>query len=80
MFFKVHRLEFDREIEDDTRGEFHLLVVVAGERIRIQPQRLQNFAPELPFTCMILIPATLGRYKLQALSGKPCKVVKVLMA
>ena len=79
MFFKVHRLEFDHEITDNTRGEFHLLVLVGGERIRICPSKHPELATELPFSCLSVIPAAMGRYTLQAVGASACKVVKVLM-
>jgi mannose-6-phosphate isomerase len=79
MFFKVHRLEFNDEVHDNTRGEFHLLVVVAGERIRICPHLRPELTTELPFSCLSVIPAAMGPYKLIGLGHKPFKVVKVLM-
>jgi mannose-6-phosphate isomerase class I len=79
MFFKVHRLEFDDEIKDDTRGEFHLLVPVVGERIRICPHKHPELATELPFSCLSVIPACMGRYTVKGLGDKHFKVVKVLM-
>lgn len=79
MFYKVHRLEFEREIKDDTAGEFHLLVPVVGEGIRIRPHRHPASATELPFSCLVVIPAAMGAYTLQGLGDPPCKVVKVLM-
>ena len=79
MFFRVHRLEFEKYINDDTQGEFHLLILVAGERIKIKPDKSPDLETMLPFSCLILIPAILGGYTLEALGDKPCKVVKVLM-
>ena len=79
MFFKVHRLEFNDEVQDNTRGEFHLLVPVAGERIKICPHLRPELTTELPFSCLSVIPAAMGPYKLIGLGHKPFKVVKVLM-
>lgn len=79
MFFKVHRLEFEKEIQDDTLDEFHLLVLVAGERIKIFPYQYPELSTDLPFSCLAVIPAGVGRYKLIGVGKKPFKVVKVLM-
>ncbi len=47
--------------------------------IRIVP--LGNRAQEsyLPFSCLAVLPASMGRYRLESVSGEPCQVVKVLM-
>jgi len=79
MFFKVHRLEFNKSIDDDTRGDFHLLILVAGERIKIIPHKNPALQTELPFSCLILIPAGLGKYTIKGIGNKTFKVVKVLM-
>jgi hypothetical protein len=55
------------------------LVVVAGERIRICPHLRPELTTELPFSCLSVIPAAMGPYKLIGLGHKPFKVVKVLM-
>ncbi len=43
LYFTLRRLEFEKRIEDDTCGKFHVLTLVDGERIRIrsvaQPER-----------------------------------------
>ena len=36
LFFAVHRLDFDDEVEDDTRGRFHVLNLVEGEEVEIE--------------------------------------------
>jgi len=79
LFFQIHRLEFVRRMTDDTEGEFHLLIVVEGEGVRIVPTGRSKFATDLPFSCLAILPAETGRYRLQALGDTPCKVVKVLM-
>lgn len=79
MFFKVHRFEFDSAIEDDTGGEFHLLIPVAGKGIRIIPEGDRDRESALPFSCLAVLPASMGRYRLESVLGEPCHVVKVLM-
>ena len=79
MFFRIHRLEFASSISDDTKGQFHLLVVVAGNGVRICPQRRPELATQLPFSCGALVPAAVGPYQLQSTDGKPRQVVKVLL-
>lgn len=79
MFFKVHRFEFDSTIQDDTGGQFHLLVPVTGKGIRIVPLGNRAHESYLPFSCLAVLPASLGRYRLESASGESCQVVKVSM-
>ena len=78
MFFKVHRFEFDKEIKDNTKGEFHLLISVEGEGIKIVKGK--NNSTYLPFSCLAVVPASMGAYKVEGIGKGPHKVVKVLMA
>jgi hypothetical protein len=80
MFFKVHRLEFVKAVPQDTRGEFHMLIPVAGKGIRIRPKKRPDLATCLPFSCMVLVPAAVGPYEIEPSGAGPCQVVKVLMA
>jgi len=80
MFFKVHRLEFGGSIRDDTKGEFHIVVVVAGNGIRIRPRKHRAYETFLPFSCGALIPAATGPYALEGVGAGPYQVIKVLMA
>ncbi|MCA9416123.1 MAG: class I mannose-6-phosphate isomerase [Candidatus Omnitrophica bacterium] len=80
MFFEVRRLEFLSKVEEDTAGEFHLLIPVVGERITIEPRDSEGDPVEVPFSCLGVIPAAMGRYRIRSTKGDPCQVVKVIMA
>jgi mannose-6-phosphate isomerase class I len=69
IFFAVHRLDFDREIEDETRGRFHVLNLVEGEAIEVGGHRLA-------YAETLVVPAAVGRYRLR---GGPAKVVKAFV-
>ena len=66
MFFKVQRVEFDKQYQDNTQGEFHLLVVVEGKGIRAIPWQATDSAAYLPFSCMLLMPASVGKYRIES--------------
>ena len=56
IFFAVHRLEFERELEDDTRGRFHVLNLVEGDRstspgTHSRTVRRSSFPPRSGATC-----------------------------
>lgn len=71
LYFSLRRLEFEKEIEDDTAGVFHVLVLVDGERVMIQsvehPERyfIQNYMD------MVVVPANMGKYVIKNLGHQP---------
>jgi mannose-6-phosphate isomerase class I len=70
FFFAVHRLDFDGEIEDDTRGRFHVLNLVDGDEALIETSAGDNHP--LAYAETIVIPAAVGRYRLRG-RGKAVK-------
>jgi mannose-6-phosphate isomerase class I len=77
LFFAIHRLEFDDAIEDDTDGRFHVLNLVAGGEIAVEPAAGPSGA--LGYAETIVIPASVGPYRLRCLAGGPAKVVKAFV-
>ena len=77
LFFAVHRLDFEEVIEDDTAGRFHVLNLVAGEQVDIESSAGE--AHGLAYAETIVIPASVGRYRLRRVKGGPCKVVKAFV-
>jgi mannose-6-phosphate isomerase class I len=77
LFFAVHRLDFDEAAEDDTAGRFHVLNLVAGEEIEIESE--VGVVHDLSYAETIVVPASVGRYRLRRLKGGACKVVKALV-
>ena len=78
MFFKTHRLEFSKKIDDDTRGMFHILTLVEGERIMVRSRDYPEREFTLNFTETLVVPASLGKYSVLNLGSEPCKVTKAL--
>lgn len=77
MYFKTHRLEFEKEIEDDTRGEFHMLTLVEGERVLIVSHDGKSYT--LSFLDTLTVPASVGRYRIVNLGRGMVRVVKALI-
>jgi mannose-6-phosphate isomerase class I len=61
LFYAIHRLEFDGEIEDDTAGRFHLLCLVEGESAVLETA---DSTHELAYGETIVVPAAVGRHRL----------------
>ncbi len=74
LFFAVHRLDFEREIADDTEGRFHVLNLVEGEELTIETAA--GDAHPLANAETVVIPASVGAYRLR---GRECKVVKAFV-
>lgn len=78
MFFQVRRLELTpgSSVEQDTDDRFHVLNVVAGRSVRIEAS---TAAHPLFFAETIVIPASVGGYRLTSTSDETVKIVKALV-
>lgn len=79
MFFEVRRLELAPSggLEDDTAGRFHVLNVVAGDGVRVEP--LDGVAHVLAYAETLVVPAAVGAYRVRNLGDQPARVVKALV-
>ena len=77
LFFAVHRLDFEKEVEEDTAGRFHVLNLVAGEQIEIES--VAGAVHALAYAETIVIPASVGPSRLRRVRGGACKVVKAFV-
>ncbi|CAN5757271.1 class I mannose-6-phosphate isomerase [soil metagenome] len=77
LFFAVHRLDFEQAVEEDTAGRFHVLNLVAGERVEIESGAGEVHG--LAYAETIVIPAAVGPYRLRRVGGGACKVVKAFV-
>jgi mannose-6-phosphate isomerase class I len=77
LFFAIHRLEFTTEIGDDTAGRFLALDLAEGECCTV---RAPGHPPyELRFAESMILPASIGCYRLLNEGETPCKVVKAFV-
>ncbi len=77
LFFRVHRLELEDSLDDDTQGRFHVLNLVEGERVVVQTESGAEHL--LSYAETIVIPAAVGRHGVSRLDGPPCKLVKAFV-
>jgi hypothetical protein len=73
----VHRVAFRDSYRDDTNGTFHLLNLVEGNRISIEPVRRGGVERPLALSESVLVPAAVGAYRVRNLGTRPCRIVKV---
>lgn len=76
LLFYVNRIELAARYEGDTDGEFVMLNLVEGERVRIESLDSPDMAVELGYAESYVLPAAFGRYALLNLGGSPCRLVK----
>jgi mannose-6-phosphate isomerase class I len=79
LYFSLRRLEFEMKIEDDTKGKFHILALVDGEKTVVSS--VDN--PELSFTQnyldIIVVPANMGKYIIHNLGNQPVCIHKTML-
>lgn len=79
IFYVVYRLEFTTQIDDDTKGKFHILTLIEGDGIIVQSKEHPERKFKLNFTETVIVPACFGKYSILNLGHSACKVVKVLL-
>ena len=77
LFFAIHRLEFLETIDDATDGKFLALNLVEGEQCEILTETCEPV--RLHYAESIIIPASVGTYRLSNTGNRPCKVVKAFV-
>ena len=77
LFFGVDRLDFESEVTVETQGRFHVLNLVAGEQVAVETER--GDVHPLSYAETLVIPASVGSYRLERRRGPACKVVKAFV-
>jgi len=77
QFFDVHRLEFEREITVETRGQCHVLSLVEGQAIALETG--QGLRQRFHYAETFVVPAAARRYRLINEGPGPVKVVKAFV-
>ena len=79
MFFEVRRLVLGpgRAIEDDTTGGFHVINVVDGQGVEIEP--ISGGGHVLAYAETLVIPAAVGSYRVRNVGTGRVRVVKSLV-
>jgi mannose-6-phosphate isomerase class I len=77
LFFAVHRLDFEESVADDTAERFHVLNLVAGDEVELEAT--SGAIHPLAYAETIVVPASVGQYRIRRLRGGPCKVVKAFV-
>jgi Phosphomannose isomerase len=76
LLFYVRRIHLQDQYEDYTNGEFMMLNLVEGERVRIVSCEDESVYVELDYAESYILPSVFGKFKLQNLGSGPCKLIK----
>ena len=79
LYFSLRRLEFEKQCEQETRGIFHVLTLVDGERIRVRSKEHPERCYEASFMDLVVVPADMGAYVIENLGAEPIRVHKTLL-
>ena len=64
LYFSLRNLVLEREIEDDTKGTFHVLSLVDGEKIKIESLDHTRLHFEMKYLDIAVVPADFGKYRI----------------
>lgn len=79
LYFNLRRLEFKDSMDDHTKGIFHVLTLVDGEKVEIRsidkPERkyIQHYLD------IVVVPANLGKYRIINLGDQPVCIHKTML-
>lgn len=64
LYFSLRNLVFEKFIEDDTDGDFHVLTVVDGEKVRVQSIADPTRFFDAQHMDIVVVPADFGKYQI----------------
>ena len=64
LYFSLRNLIFEKEMTDNTAGNFHVLALVDGERVRVESAADPAKRFIMNFLDVVVVPASLGEYRL----------------
>ncbi|UNK18875.1 class I mannose-6-phosphate isomerase [Paenibacillus sp. N3/727] len=75
LLFQVRRLTLQDTWIADTGGEFVMYNLVEGARVRLVPTANEEAAVEWGYAEAYIVPASVGEYRLENLSGSTCTLI-----
>jgi mannose-6-phosphate isomerase class I len=78
LFFSVHRIDFERPVQERTGDRFHVLNLTEGGDVELRTGAGRRH--RLSYAETIVVPAAVGPYELVPLQGGAHKVVKAFVA
>ena len=79
LYFSLRRLEFDKTIDDNTDGKFHVLTLVDGEKVMVQSIEYPNRSYTQKYLDIVVVPANMGKYTIKNLGNQPVCIHKTML-
>jgi len=79
LYFSLRRLEFEKSIEGDTNGKFHVLTFIDGEKAMVQSVDHPELSYVLNYLDVVVVPANMGRYVIKNLGNQPVCIHKTML-
>jgi mannose-6-phosphate isomerase len=79
LYFNLYRYEFEKKIEGNTDGVFHVLNLVDGEKVAVYPKDHPERRYEQNFLDVVVVPAHVGAYVIENLGDQPVCVHKTCL-
>ena len=71
LYFSLRRIELEKIAVQSTGGVFHVLVLVDGERVRIEAVADPSLSYTMDYLDMVVVPAAVGEYRIVNLGDQP---------
>ena len=79
LYFSLRNESIEKTIDDDTQDDFHVLALVDGDKARVESIEHPELAYEMDYMDIVVVPATLGRYRIVNLSKGPIVIHKTML-
>jgi mannose-6-phosphate isomerase len=79
LYFSLRRLEFEKSIDENTNGKFHVLTLVDGEKVLVQSIEYPEHQYVQNYLDIITVPASFGKYKILNLGNQPVCIHKTML-
>ncbi len=79
LYFTLRRLEFEQSCTQQTKGQFHVLALVDGEKVRVRSVEHPERCYEASYLDIVVVPADMGEYVIENLGKEPIRIHKTML-
>ncbi len=79
LYFTLRRLEFEQSCQQKTNGQFHVLALVDGEKVRVRSVAHPERCYEASYLDIVVVPADMGEYVIENLGKEPIRIHKTML-
>jgi len=79
LYFTLRRLEFETACSQNTCGQFHVLALVDGEKVRVRSVEHPERFYDAEYLDIVVVPADMGEYVIENLGKEPIRIHKTML-